>query len=316
MLSKTHRLLLEKHLSQARRHIILGRTHIDNQTRLIAELARDGHDTAEAEKLLISLQQMQNLHQEHFDRLFAEMADADRAEVWDEIEPSARYERSSAAGATDAPVTNEGSVVILSKIAMDVREQAQSHQQFAALAREAEHRSKNLLANVLATVRLSLSDTPEGLKQAIEGRILALANVNSLFVEGRWIGAELSTIAKQEVGPYFKKGEMRAQIEGPQILLEPNAAQSIAVILHELATNAAKYGALSSLDGRIELSWSRDSGKRLELCWTETGGPPVKKPTNVGFGGSIINLLVGQLKGTAQFDWRTEGLHCKITVEI
>ena len=150
---------------------------------------------------------------------------------------------------TVSPVKSaNGEIVGASKIARDISAQKRSQEQIATLAREAEHRSKNLLANVLATVRLSQSDTLEGLKQAIEGRIQALANVHSLFVQTRWIGAELSTIARQELAPY-EKGETRARIHGPQVLLEPNAAQSIAVILHELATNAAKYGALSVGEG-------------------------------------------------------------------
>src|ERR1700722_14459874 len=127
----------------------------------------------------------------------------------------------------------------------DITEEKRAQEQIATLAREAEHRSKNLLATVQATVSLSQSDTLEGLKQAIEGRILALANVHSLFVETRWIGAELSTIAAQELTPYFAKDERRVRIDGPEVLLEPNAAQIIAVTLHELATNAAKYGSLS-----------------------------------------------------------------------
>src|SRR5580704_4582942 len=133
----------------------------------------------------------------------------------------------------------------------DITEEKRAQEQIATLAREAEHRSKNLLATVQATVSLSQSDTPEGLKRAIEGRILALANVHSLFVETRWIGAELSTIGTQELAPYSEHDEMRVRINGPQVLLEPNIAQIIAVTLHELATNAAKYGALSVPNGRI-----------------------------------------------------------------
>ena len=151
---------------------------------------------------------------------------------------------------TVSPVKSaNGEVVGASKIARDITAQKRSQEQIAILAREAEHRSKNLLANVIATVQLSQSDTPEGLKKAIEGRIQALANVHSLFVQTRWIGAELSTIATQELAPYGK-GEERAQIQGPQVLLAPDIAQSIAVILHELATNAAKYGALSVAEGQ------------------------------------------------------------------
>jgi PAS domain S-box-containing protein len=216
---------------------------------------------------------------------------------------------------TVSPVKSaNGKIVGASKIARDISAQKRSQEQIVTLAREAEHRSKNLLANVFATVKLSQSDTPEGLKQAIEGRIQALANVHSLFVQTRWIGAELSTIARQELAPY-EKGEERARIHGLQVLLEPNAAQSIAVILHELATNAAKYGALSVAKGQVDLGWSHDSDGRLELRWTETGGPPVQMPTREGFGGRILRQLAGQLNGAARFDWRVEGLDCEITLQ-
>ena len=194
-------------------------------------------------------------------------------------------------------------------------EQKRSQEQIATLAREAEHRSKNLLGNVLATVKLSQSDSLQGLKQAIEGRIRALANVHSLFVQTRWIGAELSAIARQELAPYFEDGEERARIKGAQVLLEPNVAQSVAVILHELATNAAKYGSLSLASGRIDLCWSQESDGRLELRWTETGGPPVHTPTREGFGGRIIKQMAERLKGAARFKWRAKGLDCEINLQ-
>ncbi len=217
---------------------------------------------------------------------------------------------------TVSPVKNaEGKIVGASKIARDITEQKRSQEQIATLAREAEHRSKNLLAVVQATVNLSRSDTPEGLKQAIEGRIQALANVHSLFVETRWIGAELSTIAIQELAPYSEKDERRVRIDGPQVLLEPNAAQAVAVALHELATNAAKYGALSAPNGQIELKWSHEADGRLILRWREMGGPAVKMPTHQGFGTRITERMIGQLKGAARFDWPAEGLVCEITLQ-
>jgi PAS domain S-box-containing protein len=217
---------------------------------------------------------------------------------------------------TVSPVKNaEGRIVGASKSARDITEQKRSQEQIATLAREAEHRSKNLLASVQATVRLSQSDTLEGLKRAIEGRIQALANVHSLFVETRWIGAELSAIAAQELAPYSATSERRVRIDGPQVLLEPGAAQSIAVALHELATNAAKYGALSSADGQIDLKWSHEAGGRLNLCWTETGGPPVHAPTRQGFGGRIVKQMIGHLQGKVGFDWRPEGLVCEISFQ-
>ena len=218
---------------------------------------------------------------------------------------------------TVSPVKDAaGKIVGASKIARDITEQKRNQEQIATLAREAEHRSKNLLATVQATVNLSQSDTPKGLKQALEGRIQALANVHSIFVETRWIGAELSVIAKQELAPYVEQDNRRVQIEGPQVLLEPNTAQAMAVALHELATNAAKYGALSKDKGRIAIRWSHEADGRLILHWTETDGPTVRIPTRQGFGGRVIDRTIKQFKGKVSFDWRATGLVCEITLQV
>jgi PAS domain S-box-containing protein len=217
---------------------------------------------------------------------------------------------------TVSPVKNaEGKIVGASKIARNITEQKRNQERIATLAREAEHRSKNLLANVQATVQLSQSDTPEGLKHAIEGRIQALANVHSLFVETRWIGAELGTIATQELAPYSEQDQTRVRMDGPQVLLEPNAAQAIAVMLHELATNAVKYGALSVPKGQINLKWSHEADGRTILRWTEMAGPAVQTPSRQGFGRRVIERMITQLQGKATFDWRPEGLHCEITLQ-
>ena len=135
-----------------------------------------------------------------------------------------------------------------------------------------------------------LSPTPpEGLKQAIEGRIQALSLVHSLFIQARWIGAELSAIANQELAPYSVTDGNRVRIAGPQILLEPTTAQAVAVCLHELATNAAKYGALSADNGQVDLKWTHETNGRLNLHWAETGGPAVQAPTRKGSGGGSSN---------------------------
>jgi PAS domain S-box-containing protein len=216
---------------------------------------------------------------------------------------------------TVSPVKNaEGRIIGASKIARDVTEQKQSREQIATLAREVEHRGKNLLASVQAIVNLSRSDTTRGLKDAIEGRIQALANVQSLFVESRWVGAELSAIATRELAPYGAAEKSRVRMEGPPILLEPTAAQAVAVTLHELATNAAKYGSLSAREGRLDLTWRRAPDGELLVRWEEVGGPKVEKPGHQGFGSRVIKQMTGQLGGKAEFDWRPEGLLCEITV--
>jgi len=165
-------------------------------------------------------------------------------------------------------------------------------------------------------VNLSQAAAVDDLKRAIEGRIQALANVHSLFVATRWIGAELSAIAQQELAPYSATREKYMRIDGPQVLLEPTAAQAIAVTLHELATNAAKYGSLSVANGLVDLKWSHEADGRLNLRWSETGGPTVQSPTRRGFGGRIIEQMIGQLKGDTHFDWRAEGLVCEITLRV
>jgi PAS domain S-box-containing protein len=217
---------------------------------------------------------------------------------------------------TVSPVKNaEGKIVGASKIARDITEQKRNQEHISVLAREAEHRSKNVLSNAQAIVNLSQSDTPEGLKRLIGGRIRAMSNVHSLFVEMRWIGAELSAIATQELAPYLDEHDARVRMEGQEALLEPNAAQAVAVILHELATNASKYGALSDAKGQITLTWSRSEEGQLMLRWTELNGPRVMLPERQGFGSRLIERTVSQLGGKARFDWRSEGLVCEIALQ-
>ena len=218
---------------------------------------------------------------------------------------------------TVSPVKDaNGKIVGASKIARDISEQKKNQELITILAREAEHRSKNLLASALATVNLSQSSSPDGLKKTIMGRIQALANVCSLFVATRWIGAELSEIAAQELAPYSEIHGKRVLIEGPQILLEPSVAQAIAVALHELATNAAKYGALSQPNGQVCVTWSHAADGQLRLLWTEKGGPAVHEPTRNGVGSRIIQGMITQLNGMARFDWCKDGLVCEITLLV
>ena len=120
----------------------------------------------------------------------------------------------------------------------------------------------------------------------------------------------------QELAPYRGRDEARVRIDGPDVLLAPNTAQAIAVTLHELATNAAKYGSLSVPNGQVKVRWWRAPNGQLMLRWTETGGPPPKKPTREGFGTHIIGRMIrDQLKGEMHLEWRAEGLACKIVLQ-
>jgi PAS domain S-box-containing protein len=219
---------------------------------------------------------------------------------------------------TVSPVKDaQGKIIGASKIARDVTDRKRSDEHIATLALEAEHRAKNILATVQATVNLSQAKTPEELKCVIEGRIQALANVHTLFVESRWKGAELSTLARRELAPYLQDNEPRAHIDGPELLLAPNTAQTIAIILHELATNAAKYGALSVPKGGVEIKWSLAANDQLIFAWTEKGGPAVKKPTRQGFGTRAMESVIRhQHKGDLRLDWRSEGLACEVILPM
>ena len=218
---------------------------------------------------------------------------------------------------TVSPIKNaQGRIIGASKIVRDITERKRNDEQIALLAQEAEHRTKNILATVQAIVNLSHSDTADGLKRAIEGRVAALAKLHDLFVKSRWIGAELSHIAIQELAPYVGEDKRRARIDGPHVLLAPNTAQAIGVTLHELATNAAKYGSLSVPKGQVEVTWSRAIDGRLVLHWTETGGPPAKQQRQ-GFGTTVTERMIQwQLDGEMHFDWREEGLACEIVLKL
>jgi PAS domain S-box-containing protein len=219
---------------------------------------------------------------------------------------------------TVSPITDaQGRIIGASKIARDIAERKRSEERIKNLAREAEHRARNVLATVQATVHLTHAETADGLKQAIEGRIQALANVHALFVQSHWEGADLRSLVTQELSPYCRDGEDRARIDGLNLLLEPKTAQTIAVTLHELATNAAKYGALSVAGGRVQVEWADGTDAGLVLRWTETGGPAVKPPERQGFGTRVMdNMIRGQHGGTMHLDWRAEGLACEVVLPV
>jgi PAS domain S-box-containing protein len=225
---------------------------------------------------------------------------------------------------TVSPVRDSsGTIVGASKIGRDITERnrieterRQTEAQNAILAREAEHRTKNILMTVQATVQLTKAENVADFKSAILGRIQALADVNALFVESRWLGAELHDLVTQELSPYRRGEGKRVNIDGPALLLEPNVAQTIAVTFHELATNAAKYGALSVEEGRIFVSWRRSGNRSLVLSWTETGGPAVTVPAHEGFGTRVMTAMTHQANGEMRLDWQPAGLVCEIVLPI
>jgi len=199
-------------------------------------------------------------------------------------------------------------------IDLDITPRKLAEERQHILMRELDHRAKNLLAVVQSVVRLSQAGDMVELVDAVDGRIQALARAHTLLSENRWEGVSLNRIVEDEVAP-FADGESRQILtEGPSVTLNPAAGQSLALAIHELITNAAKYGALSAPDGRVGLRWE-ETPRALTLEWTETGGPAVTQPSRAGFGMKVIVASIeGQLHGRAAFDWAPTGLRCRFVL--
>ena len=183
------------------------------------------------------------------------------------------------------------------------------------LAREVDHRSKNALAIVQSIVRLTRASDVPGYVTALEGRIAALSRAHGLLSD--WLekqGADIGKLIDEELAPYRTNSAERIVADGPDILLRPSSAQTLALALHELATNAAKYGSLSTGSGRVQIKWGVDDGL-LRINWAESNGPPVQAPQEGGFGTKLIEASIdGQLGGSTVFDWRAKGLQCTLTM--
>jgi PAS domain S-box-containing protein len=203
----------------------------------------------------------------------------------------------------------------ISGVTIDITDRKEAEERQSLLAREVDHRAKNALAVVHAIVSLTRADNISQFVAAVEGRIQALARAHSLLSESRWRGANVAELIHEELAPYRTPNFDRVRVTGIGLSLEPSAAQALALALHELATNAAKYGALSLPSGRVQVEWELVRGAMLELRWTETGGPPVEQTATGGFGIRVIRASVeSQLGGAVEFEWRGEGLRCTICV--
>jgi PAS domain S-box-containing protein len=214
---------------------------------------------------------------------------------------------------TAAPsVDATGRVVRISGVTIDVTDRKEAEERQNLLAREVDHRARNALAVIQSIIRLTRAKSVDEYVAAIEGRIKALARAHTLLSDSRWNGADLATLVGEELAPY-RTGD-KVTIGGPDISLEPSTAQGLALALHELATNAAKHGALSSETGRIGLAWQLRPDA-LVLNWTESGGPPIAPPVTKSFGLRVIRASIEQqLEGETAFDWNPKGLRCNLSI--
>jgi PAS domain S-box-containing protein len=217
-------------------------------------------------------------------------------------------------GTAAATLDSQNQVIRISGVTADITDRKKAEERQALLAREVDHRAKNALALVQAIVRMTRANSIEAYIAAVEGRIKALSRVHTVLSQSRWEGADLTGLVSKELAPYRTSDHDRVQASGPDILLQPAAAQTLALVLHELVTNAAKYGALSSHAGKVSLSWKSD-GRTIEFVWKESGGPETSKPAALGFGTRIVLASIErQLGGKVSFDWLPQGLACIFSV--
>jgi two-component sensor histidine kinase/CheY-like chemotaxis protein len=217
-------------------------------------------------------------------------------------------------GTAAATVDKRGRVVRVSGVTVDITERKHAEQRQSLLTREVDHRAKNALALAQSIVRLTRAQDVDAYVRAVEGRITALARVHTILSLSSWQGAEISRLIEEELAPYSEAGQIK--FSGSEVQLQPATAQTLALALHELVTNSAKYGALSTLSGHLSIGWEVQGGN-LTLAWEESGGPKVQEPASRGFGTrNVIASIETQLGGQALFDWRSEGLVCRLSVPL
>lgn len=224
---------------------------------------------------------------------------------------------------TVSPIKDaQGRIVGASKIARDITERKRADQQRALLVNELNHRVKNTLATVqsLAMQTLRGAENNELARAMFESRLAALSRAHDLLTNENWEGAGLRDVVERALAPFRPEESGRIAVGGPHVRLTPKQALALSIAIHELATNAVKYGALSNQSGKVAVQWSvaaAPDGGALELTWTESGGPDVAPPARVGFGSRLIQRgLALELGGEARIEYRPAGVVAVITTSL
>ena len=187
------------------------------------------------------------------------------------------------------------------------------------LTRELNHRVKNTLANVLSIIALTKrrADSIDGFAESLTGRIRALSATHDLLTRSEWGTTEVREVIEAELAPYLAMDGGNVTIEGPAISLTPSDALSLGLAVHELATNAAKYGSLTVPDGRVSIRWRMAGPHAAELVWVETGGPEVSPPSKRGFGRELIEKIVAhELREPVDLRFDPTGVQCRLRVPV
>lgn len=197
-------------------------------------------------------------------------------------------------------------------IVRDITERRRREQREEWLKREASHRAKNVLAVVQAVARQTAASRPDAFIETLEKRIGSLAASHDLLVRNGWGETDLGELVKAQLAPFEAHDEDRLSIVGEAFEVGPESSQTLGMVLHELATNASKYGALSIPQGRVAISWaigSGEDGEALTLRWVEEGGPPVVRPDRTGFGSRLVSrMATTALHAAINQEWHATGL--------
>ena len=324
---------------------ITQRREIDEQLRKFAFLVNNSRDfiamcdlsgrllyVNEAGLALVGLDDMaavRNLSIEDF--LFAE----DRASIVEEFLPDVLREGHGTIEirfrhfATDEPIWMSYSVFTLrseddrpvgfATISQNIDARKQDDNRMELLIDELNHRVRNTLAIVNAIATQTMKHTPsvEEFRRAFGGRITALAKTHTLLATKRWSASTLHELIVQQLEPYTRDRPDAVRIAGPRLLVNPKQALTLSLVMHELAANAAKYGALSVPTGRVEIGWRIEPGRSLRLSWQEVGGPRVTPPSRRGFGSQLIEFNIAhEFGGEAKLDYRPAGAECVLTIPL
>lgn len=207
------------------------------------------------------------------------------------------------------PIFDElGNLLGAVNMLVDITDQKLAQEHLTLVAREVDHRANNLLAVMQGLMLLTRAETVEDYRAALEGRFASLARANALIAERRWTNVNLKALVQEEVRA-FAPG--RIHIAGESIDISPAAAQCWSMVVHELCTNALKYGALAHDGGRVAVAWTLAADGALQFEWRETGAPAAR-PARTGTGTSIIAATVRRLGGEVSRDWTASGLHVAI----
>jgi PAS domain S-box-containing protein len=214
---------------------------------------------------------------------------------------------------TVSPIFVNGRIVGASKIARDITARKQAQLAQTLLLRELNHRTKNLLAVADSIVRqTSRSSSPEEMVDRISRRLHALSISQDLMIDSGWRGADITNIIRWQLAPIIDDHASRIKLSGPLCTLTPRTAQALGLAIFELATNALKFGSLSTKSGTVQIDWSigEQAGKReFRMSWQEAGGPFVTPPAHSGFGSTIIERMIARsLLGSAKITYAPEGL--------